>query len=70
MLEIFRTNVSDADVAGRLTSILHHHFPQSRINFDLHDCDHILRVEGTDFCPDKIAGLVQEHGFDCILLED
>ncbi|HEY0067303.1 MAG TPA: hypothetical protein VGB46_08070 [Flavisolibacter sp.] len=69
MIEVFKTNVKDATEAGRLTALLRHHFPGSRINFDIHDCDRILRIEGKDFRTGEVETLVQENGFACSVLE-
>ncbi len=38
-------------------------------NFDLEDCDHILRVETTINRKNKIIALLQEHGLKCEELE-
>jgi hypothetical protein len=69
MIEVFKTNVETADDAISIVKMLLKHFPGSRINFDLQDCDKILRVEGKDFCSDKIMVLVKETGFHCAILE-
>ena len=55
--------------AARIVTILLEHFPGSKVNFDLHDCDKILRVEGKSFCTEKIMTLVVENGFSCNVLE-
>jgi len=44
------------------------HFPGSRINFDLQDCDKILRVEGKTFSVDQVMMLVCQNGFHCEIL--
>ena len=69
MIEVFKTNVEKTNDADKMVRLLLEHFPQSKINFDLHDCDKILRVEGKDFCSDKIMMLVHNKGFQCELLE-
>ncbi|MBS1653868.1 MAG: hypothetical protein JSU05_03410 [Bacteroidetes bacterium] len=69
MIEVFKTNVTDSMDAARLLQLLNRYFPQSRINFDLHDCDKILRVEGHDFITGQIIGLLQENGFHCSILD-
>lgn len=69
MIEVFKTNVEEATHAKNLVALLLQHFPASRINIDLHDCDKILRVEGDDFIPEKVIGLVKENGFTCHVLE-
>jgi hypothetical protein len=69
MVEVFATNVHEAAEARTLVALLLQHFPDSRINFDLADCDKILRVEGTSVCPAKVMVLVAEAGFRCKALE-
>ena len=49
MLEIFKTNVRKVSEAKKLVILLLDHFPEAKINFDLKDCDNILRVEAKDF---------------------
>jgi hypothetical protein len=50
-------------------SFLSNSFPYSRINFDLHDCDKILRIEGVDFTIEKVQVLVAQKGFECCVLD-
>ena len=38
---------------------------EDRWNFDLEDCDNILRVESADCNADHIKKLLQVAGFDC-----
>ena len=44
MVEIFKTNVNDRDHAQMLIREIHKAF-NYRVNFDLEDCDKILRVK-------------------------
>jgi hypothetical protein len=69
MIEVFKTNVEETVQAKKILNILQEHFPGNKINFDLHDCDKILRVEGKSFCAEKIMTLVIENGFSCNVLE-
>lgn len=69
MVEVFKTNVSESLEANMLVVLLLKHFPESKINFDLYDCDNILRVEGKDFVTEKVMRLVKENGFTCKVLE-
>jgi len=69
MIEVFKTNVETASDANNIVSILLGHFPGSRINFDLQDCDKILRVEGKSFSSMQIIALLKENGFYCSILE-
>ncbi len=53
----------------QLTYLLLDNFPESKINFDLHDCDKILRVEGGDVAVSKVIAVVKENGFTCAVLD-
>jgi hypothetical protein len=68
MIEVFKTNVEKDSQANSLVTLLLQHFPGSKINFDLQDCDKILRVEGENFMTDKVMTLVGENGFACEVL--
>jgi hypothetical protein len=69
MLEVFKTNVCEVSEARELVGLLSQQFPGARINFDLHDCDKVLRVEGTGFEADKVILVLKEKGFACTILE-
>ena len=69
MIEVFQTNVQDVSEAKKIVEMLTSQFPGSKINFDLDDCDKVLRVEGQDFLTGKIMLLVKENGFACSILD-
>ncbi|MGZ3764802.1 MAG: hypothetical protein ACXVB0_18310 [Mucilaginibacter sp.] len=69
MVEVFKTNVRQRRQAKLLLGILEKRFPLFRINFDLEDCDKILRVEGENIQREKIAKLVTENGYQCNILD-
>ena len=46
MVEVFKTNVQKKAQSKMLLCILSEAFPSFKINFDLSDCDKVLRVEG------------------------
>ena len=69
MVEVFQTNVQEKWQAEELVGLLQQHFPYSKINFDLQDCDKILRVDGRYVEPEKVMQLVKENGFVCNVLE-
>jgi tRNA G26 N,N-dimethylase Trm1 len=69
MVEIFKTNVYDLSHAEQIVSLLNSHFPAFMINFDLHDCDKILRVKGEAIPVNEIVDLVSSNGFYCSLLD-
>lgn len=63
MVEVFKTDVMKKNRAKEMLCILNEQFPHFRINFDLHDRDKILRVEGADISAKEIVSLLhkQEH---------
>jgi len=69
MVEIFKTNVDDHSQAQQIIALLKHHFPAFFINFDLHDCDKILRVKGESIPINEIEGIVSANGFQCRVLD-
>lgn len=65
MIEVFKTDVQQPGTANLLIAKLILLFPGSRVNFDLEDCDRVLRVEGENICREKIAGLLKSSGYFC-----
>jgi hypothetical protein len=69
MVEVFKTNVQRKTQSKMLLSILSEAFPSFKINFDLSDCDKVLRVEGDNMEALPIIILVKEYGFTCEILD-
>ena len=70
MVEVFKTNVEHRELAEQLASILQSRFTFCKINFDLDDCDKILRVEGKQICVESIIEILNIHGLQCEVLTD
>ena len=72
MIEVFKTTVSDKDLAHRIVDELETKFPGFVVNFDLEDCDNILRIKsvGAPITPDPIINVVKEFGFNAEVLPD
>lgn len=68
MIEIFKTNVELEEQCHGIITALINTFSSVRVNFDLEDCDKILRVEGYDFSVDRIIETVQVLGYRCEVL--
>lgn len=68
MVEIFKTNVDNKSQAEQIISLLKLHFPSYSINFDLQDCDKILRVKGFSIPITEIERFVIMIGFQCSVL--
>ena len=69
MVEIFKTNVYDIMQAEKIIALLNQHFPAFMINFDLHDCDKILRVKGESIPVNEIVDIVSTNGVNCSVLD-
>ncbi len=68
MVEVFKTNVQKSVQSKILLTILCEKFTGFKINFDLTDCDKILRVEGECIDAEKIMMLMKDNGFECEVL--
>ena len=72
MVEVFKTNVIQRDHANWLLDLIHETFDGYTANFDLQDCDHILRVKSNEESVDSctIITLLKNSGFDADVLPD
>jgi len=68
MVEVFKTNVQQEHEAAAIGSRLSSLFPHLKIDFDLSDCDRILRVEGQDVQTGQIMELLNVQGYSCDVL--
>lgn len=64
MVEIFKTDVQLPQQAEFLLGMLSENFPEFKMNFDLHDCDNILRVEGKIVVPEKIIEVLNYNCYN------
>ena len=69
MVEVYKTNVQRKREAKMLLLKLVRHFPQHKINFELDDCDKILRVQGENISSEKIIQLLIKENYQCIVLK-
>ena len=69
MVEVFKTNINENGQASQVIQLLSLHFPSFKINFDLDDCDRILRVEGNSICSTTIREILSSVGFQVEVLE-
>jgi hypothetical protein len=69
MVEVFKTNINKVSVAELILQELSQYFPKSSINFDLEDCDKILRIENFIVEPKSVIHILNKNGFECEILE-
>ncbi|GAA3731461.1 MULTISPECIES: hypothetical protein [Flavobacterium] len=65
MIFVFKTNVNSISKVKKVTPKLNRLFPDSKWNFDLEDCDNILRFECKDGIIEKVIFLMKVIGFEC-----
>lgn len=70
VVEVLKTNVNNVEDAFIIIQMLRNIYPTHKINFDLEDCDRILRIEGKRIDITKVNLLLQEKGFECNRLDD
>ena len=69
MICVFKTSVITGNDIERLRSHLNQ-LPQSKWNFDLEDCDKILRIVTEKEISRHIIRILRDHGFVCEELSD
>ncbi|MFH7017025.1 hypothetical protein [Flavobacterium sp. FlaQc-47] len=69
VVEVFKTNVQKESDKNDVIAVIQKHFPDYRINFDLEDCDKILRVEAVELQCNHIVDYVNALGYICIRLD-
>jgi hypothetical protein len=65
MILVFKTNVDSLSKVKRISPKLNRLFPQTKWNFDLEDCDRILRFESDNDIMKEIIILIKILGFQC-----
>jgi hypothetical protein len=68
MIEVFKTNVEQSEQSEMLISQIICYVPDSKVNFDLEDCDKILRIEAERISNETIIGLLKQNGFEAEVL--
>jgi len=72
MVEVFKTDVKHRMQAIMLVEQIHLAFPGYKANFDLEDCDRILRVRSVTGSVESchLISLLKEKGFNAEVLPD
>lgn len=70
MINVFKTSVHNEQDALQMIDELKRKFFNAKINFDLEDCDKILRMEGIQNLDSKgIINYFNQLGYYCEVLE-
>jgi hypothetical protein len=66
---VFKTNVTSKKKVNKVSPLLTS-FPNiQQWNFDLDDCDKVLRIVATELNPDSVESLLNTAGFNCQVLD-
>lgn len=68
MVEVFKTNVNEESISNEIHYSIMKCFPNSTINFDLQDCDKILRIEAEQINSTQVISILSELGYNCEIL--
>jgi hypothetical protein len=70
MVEVFKTDIHTESQAKEVLAELNLLIPSAIINFDLNDCDRILRVESEEDITNRVLIFSKKSGFFCQVLDD
>lgn len=71
MVEVFKTNVTNDRHARDIVAVIENHFEGYKVNFDLEDRDHILRVEvSKNIDVDRLLSVLKYLGVSAEVLPD
>lgn len=72
MIEVFRTNITTANEAVQVLAVFADRYPQYQINFDLDDCDKVMRVQSqrTAINANAVCQLIDQLGHYAEVLPD
>jgi hypothetical protein len=66
---VFKTNVTSKRKAGKAGLVLTSVPAIVQWNFDLEDCDKVLRIVGPGLKPDFVESILNKAGFTCTELD-
>ena len=69
MIYVFKTSVKTKKSIRELTPKLDKYLQTAKWNFDLEDCDNILRINSEENISHLIIKLLKKQNFDCEELE-
>ena len=66
---VFKTNVTSKKKVSKVSTLLTSFPTIQQWNFDLDDCDKVLRIVATNLKPDFVESLLNAAGFKCQVLD-
>ena len=68
MVEVFKTNVEQIEHSEMLIDQIINQIPNGDINFDLEDCDKILRIQAESVSTQLIIEILNQNGYHAEVL--
>lgn len=65
MVHVFKTSVGSKGEILKLMPKLNNLAPDVKWNFDLEDCDNILRIDSQQVIPEEVINLLKIYQFEC-----
>lgn len=65
MISVFKTSVTNEKDIETLKPLLDGHLESAKWNFDLEDCDNILRIDSLSEIAQPTIKILKYNGFDC-----
>ena len=69
MIYVFKTSVKSKNQVKKLTPQINNLLENDKWNFDLEDCDNILRIDSKQNIVSKIIDLLKSQNINCEELE-
>ena len=69
MIYVFKTSVKTKIQARKLKPHIDKILPEAKWNFDLDDCDKVLRIDSEENIVLPIIHVLNDHNFYCVELE-
>lgn len=69
MISVYKTSVTSASEANKIRPYLDQLYAVISWNFDLEDCDNILRIDSLTDVSEYVTGIMGKLGFACEELE-
>lgn len=69
MVEVFITDIESSEKAEAIICEFEKLFPTYKANFDLEDCDKILRIESENINAESIITTLNQKNINCKILE-
>lgn len=69
MILVYKTSVNTSLEAEKIKPYLDEILLNAKWNFNLADCDRILRIDAPAYISEKVIETMQRQGFTCVELE-